>query len=200
MIMRAALSLILPLLAGCFRPTLESELGNLRAEIEDLERSVPPEAPLWIYDGESAFDPFIEDRSSRVPDFIYNHLVRKLAGWKAAEFEREAEGRFDIDDALRRPEAFRGRIWTVSGTVAAMKPLPHRDSRLPDRDAVYQGAVFSGRQPILFHLVEKPDVVYLGSDDVEFTGVFVMLLGYRARDGEDRSAPFFVAKSLRKYY
>ena len=43
-------------------------------------------------------------------------------------------------------------------------------------------------------------MVYLGSDEVEFTGVFVKVLGYPKPGEPTVSAPFFMARSLRKYY
>ena len=43
-------------------------------------------------------------------------------------------------------------------------------------------------------------VVYLGSDEVEFVGVFVKVLGYPKPGEPSVTAPFFMAKSLRKFY
>lgn len=175
-------------------------MENLRAEITELERSIPPESPLWIQEGENAFNPFMEDYTGRIPGFIYNHVLRRLATMSEADVEKMTAGAFNMEKAASDPAAFRGKLWNVHGVIGALTAVPLKEKELSDRKFVYQGAVFVGDRPVLLHVVDKPDVVYVGNDAVDFTGVFLMILNYRARNGEERSAPFFLAKSMRKYY
>src|SRR5436189_2744566 len=98
------LALLPPLLASCSRYGLESDMSGLRADIEKLQRDVPPDAPLWIADGDNAFARHLEDGTPRVPDFIYNHILAKLAKAADADLDAQAKGDFDLDACRRDPD------------------------------------------------------------------------------------------------
>ena len=194
-------------LASC-RSSLQSDLGRIRAEIQELERSVPPDAPLWItrdYVGknpalseEDIFDTALQDHTASVPDFVYYHVLGKLAAMSEEEIERQCRGEFPFDACRMEPAAFRGGIWRVTGTAVALRTETIQNPDTPLRE-VYAGiCTVASDQPILFHLVEKPDVLYLNQDTVEFYGVFVKLISKSAGD-HVISAPLFFAKKARKY-
>lgn len=187
--------------AACGRPGFRGHLDQIRAEIQALEReSVSPEAPLWPDQGENAFNPYIEDFTPRIPDFIYNHVTSKLATMSEAQFDAAAQPRTDLQELISQPAPARGKLFRVSGRIGHLAPERHNVSLNSKAREVYSGTLFNGEQPVHFHVVLKPDVVYLGSDEVEFVGVFVKVLGYPKPGEATVSAPFFIAKSLRKYY
>lgn len=186
--------------ASCGRPGLHGPLAELRAEIQDLERNVPPEAPLWPDQGENAFNRYIEDNTPRIPDFIYNHVVAKLSAMSDAAIEAAVQPKLDLPGLLGSPAPARGKLWRVSGRIGHLGVEHHSiDGKARARE-VFVGTLFAGEQPVHFHVIAKPDVVYLGSDEVELIGVFIKVLAYPRPGEPTTSAPFFLAKGLRKYY
>ncbi|HEY3226822.1 MAG TPA: hypothetical protein VGK61_07515 [Planctomycetota bacterium] len=187
-------------LASCAPRGFRGGLDEIRAEIQALERSIPPEAPLWPDKGENAFNRYIEDYTPRIPDFVYDHVSLKLAGMSEGEIENLVQPKFDLEELTSNPTAARGKVWRVSGHIANLTAQKYAvEGKVATRE-VFQGAIFIEGKPVLFHLVRKPDVVYLGTDEVDFSGVFVKILTYQSQGGITVSAPFFMAKSLRKYY
>ena len=188
-------------LASCGRPGLRGHIEELRAEIQALEReSVSSDAPLWPDQGENAFNPYIEDYTPRIPDFIYNHVTSKLRTMKDPEVDGLAQPKTDFAELIANPPAARGKLYRVSGRIGHLAPERHAVDTATKAREVFVGTLFNGEQPVHFHVVHKPDVVYLGSDEVEFVGVFVKVLGYPKPGEPTVSAPFFIAKTLRKYY
>ena len=51
----------------------------------DLQRKIPPESPLWIFEGPDRFDSFLADYDPGVPEFLYHHLLKKLNGMSDEE-------------------------------------------------------------------------------------------------------------------
>ena len=201
--MTRALALFsLLMLSACGKPGLRGQIDELRAEIQMLEReSVSPEAPLWPDQGENAFNRYIEDFTPRIPDFIYNHVASKLIAMTDAELNAAAQPKSDLAAILTKPGESRGKLWRVSGRIGHLAPERAAvDTSTRAVREVYVGTLFTGDQPVHFHVLKKPDVVYLGSDEVDFVGVFVKVLGYPKPGEETVSAPFFMARSLRKYY
>jgi hypothetical protein len=192
---RAALAL---LALGSCSYSLADDAAGLRTEIVGLERSVPPESPLWIAEGPNRFDPFLEDRSPHVPDFIYHHLLRRLHGMADREPDAQSQGDFDRAACEKEPSMFRGRFWRVHGVIADLHPEPLEDPRHPVRVA-HAGVLFDETmQPVLFHVVDKPDVLTLREDTVEAKAVFVKIIEYTSRSGRKVAAPLFIGKSLRR--
>ncbi len=194
-VLAAALSL-----ASCGQPGFRGHIAGIRAEIEALERSIPPEAPLWPDQGEHDFNRHIEDYTPRIPDFIYNHVARKLAAMTEVDFQAAAQPKTDLEDLIANPARSRGKLFRVTGRIGHLAPERQRVDGSSKWREVFVGTLFNGEQPVHFHVVTKPDVVYLGSDEVDFIGVFVKVLGYPKAGEPTLAAPFFMAKSLRKYY
>src|SRR6185436_3750405 len=117
--------------------------------------------PLWITEGENAFSTQLEDYSPRVPDFVYNHIIEKLSKMPESEFEKMAESDFDVQKFYDTPSEERGKVWHVHGMIASVDAEPFLDRDLPDVKWVYSGTVFIGDKPLLFHCLQKPDVMYL---------------------------------------
>jgi len=194
--MRTTTAAVLGLLWGCSY-SLDGEIDGLRAEIVDIERKVPAEAPLWIFDGPDRFDQWVDDRSPRVPDFLYLHLVRKLHAMDVREMDAQA-GAFDPEAAIQDPGRYRGRFWRIEGLVAELHAEPIRDPKSPVT-MVHAGVFFDpARRPVLFHVVQKPDVLRLREDTVETTALFLKNVEYLSRSGRRVTAPLFIGKLLRR--
>jgi hypothetical protein len=188
-------------LASCSRqPGLHGHIADLRAEIQDLEREVSMQEPLWPDQGESAFNRYIEDYTPRIPDFIYNNVSAKLAAMTDAEFDAAVQPATDLKQIIADPTPARGKLWRVTGRIGHLATERATLTGTTKTREVFAGTLFAGDQPVHFHVILKPDVVYLGSDEVDFIGVFVKVLGYPKPGEPTPSAPFFMAKSLRKYY
>src|SRR5438067_12994765 len=88
---RIACWLAASLLGGCSY-SLQSDLADARAEIVDLQRKIPPESPLWIFEGPDRFDSFLADYDPGVPEFLYHHLLKKLNGMSDEEIDALSKG------------------------------------------------------------------------------------------------------------
>ena len=186
---------------SCGKPGLRGHIEELRAEIQALEReSVSADAPLWPDKGENAFNRYIEDYTPRIPDFIYNHVAAKLAAMTEAELDAVAQSKTDLEDLIAHPAVSRGKLWRVSGRIGHLAPERQKLDGTSKAREVFVGTLFAKELPVHFHVVKKPDVVYLGSDEVDFVGVFIKVLGYPKPGEPTVAAPFFMARSLRKYY
>jgi hypothetical protein len=197
-IVRLPAAFLFPLLGACSY-SLEGELAQVRAEIVELQRKIPPDAPLWVHDGPDNFDQFITDDTPHVPDFIYLHLLRKLNAMSDSAVERLARGTLDWDALARDPAAFRGQVFRAHGVIGELHGEPVEDPKHPVR-TVHAGLLFEGgRRPVLFHVVRKPDVLTLREDTVETAAVFVKMIEYTSASGRRVTAPFVVGKLLRRY-
>ncbi|MBV8879243.1 MAG: hypothetical protein JO332_04735 [Planctomycetaceae bacterium] len=189
-------ALLLLLLSGCVR-SLEGDLSDTRAEIVELQKRIPPESPLWIFDGPDRFDSFVTDNDPGIPDFLYHHLLRKLDATSEEELASQLKGDFDFAEASRDPGLFRGRVWRVSGVIGELHAERIGNPKVPVRTA-HAGVFFDpSLKPVLFHVTRKPDVLTLRQDTVEIRAVFVKWIDYKTRSGRTISAPFFVGKTLR---
>jgi len=197
--MRIAAPLPLAILLGACSYSLEDESRKLHAQIVDLERQIPPEAPLWIFDGPDRFDAFIEDETPRVPTFIYVHLLKRLSQMNIAEVEGLSQGDFDTSDGRKDPGASRGKIWRIHGVIGELHTEPVEDTLSPV-PMVHAGILFDDQmRPAIFHVVQKPDVLRHREDLVETQAVFVKMIEYTSKSGHRVVAPFFVGKVLRRY-
>ncbi|GEM_PF-5650442 len=194
--MKRLLSLLL--LSAC--RTVDDDLADLRAERIRLEERLHTleSAPIWVSEGEQAFDRHIRDDDSNIPSFIYDHLFRKLRDRSADSIRAETCEGFDLRRSVASPGEFRGRFWRVTGTITKIWPETIDDPAAPVR-RVFAGVIHpGGGSPVYFHLLEKPDILELRSDTVEMDGLFVKVLRFDAPGGRRIEAPFFVAKTLRR--
>jgi hypothetical protein len=193
------LRLLAPVLAlSSCSYSLEDDLAGLRAEIVDIEKQIPPEAPLWITEGPNRFDPFLDDLSPRVPDFLYLHLVRKLLAMKPGDPDAQCAGNFDLEEALRDPGKFRGKFWRAEGLVGELHAESIEDPKISLKQ-VHAGVFFDrALRPVLFHVVLKPDVLILREDTVEVTGLFLKNVEYLSKSGRKVVAPLFLGRALRR--
>lgn len=191
------LGLALAFLAGC--RTIHDDLAELRAEITRLERDVPPDAPLWIDDGPNAFALFLEDFSPRIPDFVYNHVAATLAKMPDADIRAQVKGAFSVPECLEDPSRFRGRFWKIHGPIGNLEPQPVGERGLGFAET-FSGVLFMDGRPVLFHLIEKPEVAFIGEDVVQADAIFLKIVRYRARNGRDIDAPFLMGRRMGQYY
>ena len=133
-----------------------------------------------------------------MPDFIYLHLLRKLNALPAAQVERMAQGPLDWEAVAADPASARGRIFRAHGLIGDLHGEAIHDPQHPVR-SVHVGIFFDRAQrPVLFHVVDKPDVLVLREDTVETTGVFVKMIEITTASGRTLRAPFLVGKVLRR--
>jgi hypothetical protein len=178
---------------------LQSDISDARAEITDLQRRIPPESPLWIFEGPDRFDAFLPDYDPGVPEFLYHHLLRRLSAMPDAEIDGLSKGDFDFDGCSRDPALFRGKIWRVHGVIGEFHAEQIADPKHPVQLA-HAGVFFdSSLRPFLFHVAQKPDVLTLRQDVVETRAIFVKWIEYKTRSGKTVTAPFFIGKALRRY-
>jgi hypothetical protein len=195
---RIAFVLLLLSSGGCAR-SLQQDSENLRAEIVELQKKIPPEAPLWISDGPDGFDALVTDNDADIPDFLYHHLLRKFNGMSDEAIEGQSKGAFNRDECLRDPALFRGKIWRVHGVIAELHVENVKDPKNPGRQA-HAGVFFDDAlRPSLFHVVDKPEILTLRLDSVETQALFVKWIEYKTKSGRTVTAPFFVGKTLRRY-
>lgn len=192
------LAATLTVLAGCSY-SLDRDIEGARAEIVHLQRQIPPESPLWIFEGPDRFDSFVPDYDSGVPEFLYHHLLRRLDAMSDAEIDALAKGEFDLDECSRDPHLFRGKVWRVRGLIGELHAEPVADAKHPVKLA-HAGVFFDSlSRPFLFHVTRKPDVLTLREDTVEIRAIFVKWIEYTSRSGKLVTAPFFVGKTLRRF-
>lgn len=183
-------------LASCREPPLRGELEVLRREIRELESQIPPEAPIWI----DAFDRVIEDDGADVPDPIYRHVAKHLSRMSDEAISAQSQGLFPVKEALDQPTKFRGKFWKVRGTITRFWPL---EADLEDGkiDRVFAGILFhQDIRQVGVHVLYKPELIYSKEDVVEFDGLFVKVMEFETRAGGTLRLPFFMARSLRKFY
>jgi hypothetical protein len=194
------LALILAALPlGSCSYSLQSDIVDARADIKELQGRIPPESPLWIFEGPERFDAFITDYDLGVPDFLYHHLLKRLNAMSDAEIDAQAKGDFDLQECSRDPALFRGRIWRIHGVIGELHAEMIGDPRHPVKLA-HAGVFFdSSTRPFLFHVASKPEVLTLRQDVVETRAVFVKWIEYTSKSGRQVTAPFFIGKTLRRY-
>lgn len=194
--MKRRLALLILALASCRESHLQGDLDVLRREMKELESQIPPEAPIWI----DAFDRVIEDDGADVPDPIYKHVAKHLAKMTDEEISKQSQGQFPMREALEHPAKFRGKFWKVRGTITRFWPL---DADLADGTIakVFAGILFhQGTKQVGVHVLYKPELIYSKEDVVEFDGLFLKVMEFETKAGGTLRLPFFMARSLRKFY
>jgi hypothetical protein len=194
---RLLLLLALPL--GSCSYSLNTDIEGARTDIRTLEGKIPPESPLWIFEGPDRFDSFVVDYDPGVPDFLYHHLLKRLDGMSDAEIDAQSKGDFDLDECSRDPAQFRGKIWRVHGVIGELHAEKIEDPKHPVKHA-HAGVFFdSSTRPFLFHVTSKPEVLTLRQDVVETRALFIKWIEYKSKSGRLVTAPLFIGKTLRRY-
>lgn len=197
----AAVKGLIPLvlaLSGCAH-SLDADLAGTRAEIVELERKIPPEAPLWIFEGPDRFDTAVTDRDPGVPDFLWHHLLKKIDAMPDGEIDGQSKGDFDFEACEQDPGLYRGRIWRIHGVIGEIHTEAVSNPKV-GVNLAHAGIFFdSALRPVIFHVTRKPEVLTLRQDEVETRAVFVKWIEYKTKSGRTVTAPFFIGKTLRRY-
>ena len=181
-------TLSLLLLVNC-SPSFDEELRIERVK-SGKTTPIEVETPLWTAD----FEKEIFDGDTYLPSHIYDHILRKLHKLTSKRIREKTLEGFHPDN----PPHSRGKFWRISGVIARIWPEEIPDSHSP-LSRVFAGILYTEEGlPVLFHLSEKPRVLELGEDVVELDGLFLKEMRFRGANGETITAPFFLAKSLRK--
>ena len=181
---------LLPLLLlSCGAETFQNELRTERIEIREAS-SIKQNSPLWS----ETFEKEIFDGDTYLPRHIHDHILTKLHAMDSKVIRKKTREGFHPD----RPDESRGKFWRISGVIARIWPEEIPDSRSP-LPRIFAGILYTDQgEPVLFHLTEKPHVLELGEDTVEIDGLFLKEMKFQRASGKTITAPFFLAKSLRK--
>ena len=145
------------------------------------------EIPKRLSD-ESKLSDFIIDDSNFIPDFIYDKFVsdaRNIDSLKADEFS--------YAKIMNYPEKNTGKVFKVTGLVIKLWPVK------VGTNSMYSTLIFTkDNEPILVHVIKKPEVIYLKEDTVELNGLFVKNVEFQTSSGSIK-LPFFMARSIGKF-
>ncbi len=130
-----------------------------------------------------------KDNSATMKDIVYEKLMTK-----AQDIEKEAAEELDYSSALNEPDKNHGKVFKIQGLVIKFWPVKFADKTL------YSALIFTkDHQPLLVHILKKPDVIYLKEDIVQGKAFFVKTIDFQTTIG-DMKIPFFMAKTVAKYF
>lgn len=103
----------------------------------------------------------------------------------------------DFADPDRR-NGIMGRVCRFRGTLRRLEETSGMvDFPEMNIDRLYEGQIQDATHNMYsFYIIEKPDRPLGRADVAEITGVFYKLITYTSRDGEDRTTPLIVARTL----
>jgi hypothetical protein len=188
---------LLLLLAACSQEgVLDPEIRVVRSDVRMLENEVPPESPIWIED----FNKVMDDATPDVPETVYRHVVRKL--WKMSDAEIGAQIKSGVKTRMLReePSKYRGQFVRAGGRVARVWPEEVNFGGFPSR-RVYAGIMYvNDIEPVLFHVLTPPEMLYVKEDMIGFDGIFLKVVCYELSNGGTLRAPLLVARSIHKLH
>lgn len=183
-------------MAGCRPASLRGDLEEVRSEIQALEKRIAPETPIYVEEFEAALD----DETPRIPGEIYEHVARHLSRMSDEEVRAKVDRNADYRLLLDEPSAMRGRFVRMEGVIGKIWTEPVGISGVP-HPWIYAGIVFvKNRDPLLFHVIEKPDLLNLKEDLVYLDAIFLKVIEYQVQDGGKVRAPLIVGRRLHKYH
>lgn len=187
----------IPVLPGCRPFGFDQEIRLRRQEIRSLQKRIElrKDTPIFIPE----FNALLDNESASIPDVVYLHVVRHLDKMSDPEVTRRVDLKVRYPDLTDKPGKVRGRFVRVTGRVANVWPETIKMDGRARR--VFAGVLFfKGLYPVLFHVLEKPEVLYLKEDLVGLDGIFLKVIRYELLDGGRMRAPFVVGRRLLKYH
>lgn len=183
-------------LAGCRPVGLQSDLEEVRSEIRVLEKRIPPETPIYVQEFESALD----DETPRIPGEIYEHVAKHLSRMTDEDIRAKVDKNADYRLLLEEPSGMRGRFVRMEGLIGKIWTEQVQIAGVPN-PWIYAGILFvKNRDPLLFHVIEKPDLLNLKEDLVYLDAIFLKVVEYQIQDGGKVRAPLIVGRRLHKYH
>ena len=190
------LAAIVFLMTGCREVGLKEDIHVLRKDIGALEKKVKPETPIYVDDFGSALD----DETASVPFEIYEHVVRHLARMSDDDVRAKVAKSVDFDQLVDDSNKTRGNFVRMEGVIGRIWKERVDIPGLPE-PWVYAGIVFvKNRDPLLFHVIERPDLLYLKQDMVYLDAIFLKVIEYELQGGGTVRAPLVVGRRLHKYH
>lgn len=129
-------------------------------------------------------------------DYIYCYILKKLVEVNECDITKLVEGEAPLEKLVNEPSKYRGKVFLVYGKIADLYKMDFAKEEVGYKnngDSVHIGVIICGDQPVVFHLAQKPDVVYLDKDNVSLEGIFIKLV-----KAKDRNIPFFMAKTIKR--
>lgn len=160
----------------------------------------PPTEPFVEVPGVLAA---VEDFSSDWEPEAYIHLLHRVNSLDQEEIVRRSQELTDIEGIQKHPEAFRGRFWTVRGTICDHYPkLVPRDLSNPSGvSKAYLGLLLPARGLACnFVVLEKEREYDLYRETVELSGVFFKFHSFQTQAGKTKTLPIFIGRRLTDYH
>lgn len=138
-------------------------------------------------------------RSSEAPAYWSVLATARLVS--QTDLERVALKDITYAQVFSDPEFYRGQPLTIEGELLRFTRLPISQNQA-GIETVYEGWLRnadSGKNPIVFHCLEKPSELSLGeklSERIRVTGFFFKRYHYAAKSGVPHAAPLILAKRL----
>lgn len=136
-------------------------------------------------------------------DFVetpgYRRLIEILAASSSEDVARRASNYLDHAAAMATPDMFRGEYVRVRGLLGGLSAYK-LDAPVHDITDVWRGTIAQpdGEQDtVVLDLVGEPPELELRRSVVEVEGLLYRTVAYESRSGEQRVAPYLLARSVR---
>lgn len=143
---------------------------------------------------------FIRSREAKAYWTVFG-IVRDL---RPSSIQQAALKEISYTQIFSDPDFYRGRLIELDGELVQLKRLPAKHNP-PEFPIVYEGWMLnldSGKNPYVFHSLEKPDGLVEGDklrEKIRITGYFFKRYQYPAKSGLTYAAPMFLVKKIQWY-
>lgn len=180
------------LLLGCRDYSWRPEAEKMKVDADRI--LIPSDAPIYM----DEFKSLLADYAPIKPSLAYFHILNKLSSMSDKDIASSTANGFSWVRCTTEPAEYRGKFFIVRGTIANIEPFPLAGTASTVQE-IHQGVLYmKDYSPVIFHVIDKPDPLYLGEDSVQLEGIFINLMRQKTVSGEI-SVPFFMAKRLKRY-
>lgn len=177
------------------------------------ETTVTPEQPVPATEDQRAristlFEGHLLDTKNG-QDFVetqgYRRLLETLYNYSPQEIHARIEGDLPVEEALKNPDAWRGRFVRVKGLLGGYEAVRQREPIGRNVD-VYRGAVTTrwpgqgaeehASEGVVFDMLEPPSERIESSTLVDVEGIFYRTVRYENKKGGTVEAPYVLARTL----
>ena len=198
-----ALALLGPALAAQEQPAQEPAPAEVAPEQQPVPVAEDVRARLsTLFEGH-----LLDTRNGQ--DFVetqgYRRLLETLQNYSPQEIHARIEGDLSFEEALKNPDAWRGRFVRVRGLLGGYEAVRQREPIGRNVD-IYRGAVatrWPGRGPeenasegVVFDLLEPPAERIASQTLVDVEGIFYRTVRYENVEGNIQEAPYVLARTL----
>ena len=185
------------LIEGWPPPDIQTEQATQAEKKEDHRARISTLFEGHLLDTENGQD-FVETQG-------YRRLLETLYNYSKQEVHAEIEGDFSFEEALKNPDAWRGRFVRVRGLLAGYEAVRQREPIGRNVD-VYRGAVMTrwpgqgaeenASEGVVIDLLEPPPERIASQTLVDVEGIFYRTVRYENKEGGTTEAPYVLARTL----